>query len=273
MRRRPAHVERMRAAALAAALAAIAPVARAQQQAAIAPHVAPEPPQQPMPAMSNADMVQVMQMNDAASTGSVLLDQFEWRHDGSGDAAVWEGEAWYGGDYDKLWLRTEGERLQGITADARVELFWDRIVSRWWSLQTGAREDFGDGPPRSWAALGVQGLAPYWFGVEATAYAGDAGRTAARVKVEYDLRLTPRLVVQPEAEANLYGKADPARQLGSGLADLDVGVRLRYEIRREFAPYVGVAWRRLCGGTATDARTQGLGTSELQWVAGLRLWF
>jgi copper resistance protein B len=93
------------------------------------------------------------------------------------------------------------------------------------------------------------------------------------VKVEYDLRLTPRLVVQPEAEANLYGKADPARQLGSGLADLDVGVRLRYEIRREFAPYVGVAWRRLCGGTATDARAQGLGTSELQWVAGLRLWF
>ena len=273
MRRRPAHVERMRAAALAAALAAIASVARAQQQAAIAPHVAPEPPQQSMPAMSNADMVQMMQMNDAASTGSVLLDQFEWRHDSSGDAAVWEGEAWYGGDYDKLWLRTEGERLQGITADARVELFWDRIVSRWWSLQTGVREDFGDGPPRSWAALGVQGLAPYWFDVEATAYAGDAGRTAARVKVEYDLRLTPRLVVQPEAEANLYGKADPARQLGSGLADLDVGVRLRYEIRREFAPYVGVALRRLCGGTATDARTQGLGTSELQWVAGLRLWF
>jgi copper resistance protein B len=272
MRLLPAR-DRVRAAALGAALAVIASVVRAQEPPATAPHVAPEPPQQPMPAMSNADMVQTMQMNDAASTGSLLLDQFEWRHDGGDDAAVWEGEAWYGDDYDKLWLRTEGERLQGITEDARVELLWDRIVSRWWSLQTGAREDFGDGPPRSWAALGVQGLAPYWFEVEATAYAGDAGRTAARVKIEYDLRLTQRLVVQPEAEANLYGKADPARQLGAGLADLDMGLRLRYEIRREFAPYLGVAWRRLCGETAAYARAQNLGASELQWVAGLRLWF
>jgi len=259
-----------RATALAAAL--LASLARGQEPPASAQHVAPDPPQQSMPAMTNADMLRVMQMNDTSSNGSLLLDQLEWRHDGGTDAAVWEGEAWYGGDYDKLWLRTEGQRLQGITEDARVELLWDRIVTRWWNLQTGVREDFGNGPPRTWAALGVQGLAPYWFDVEATLYAGDAGRSAARLKVEYELRLTRRLVVQPEAEANLYGKADPARQLGSGLADLDMGVRLRYELRREFAPYIGVAWRRLCGATAEFARAQGLGASELQWVVGFRVW-
>jgi copper resistance protein B len=260
-----------RATALAAA-AMVASLAHGQEPAASAQHVAPDPPQQSMPAMTSTDMVRVMQMNDTSSSGSLLLDQFEWRHDGAADAAVWEGEAWYGGDYDKLWLRTEGNRLQGITENARVELLWDRIVSRWWNLQAGAREDFGNGPPRTWAALGVQGRAPYGFDVEATVYAGDAGRTAARVKVEYDLRLTRRLVAQPEAEANLYGKADPARQLGSGLADLDAGVRLRYELRREFAPYVGLAWRRVCGATAGFARTQGVGASELEWVAGFRVW-
>ena len=238
-----------------------------------AQHVPPEPPEHPMPAMSYPQMVQTMQMDDTASTGKVLLDQFEWRDVGAQPAAVWQGEAWYGGDYDKLWLRTEGERTAGVTEDARIELLWDRIITRWWNLQAGAREDFGNGPSRTWAALGIRGLAPYWFHIEATVYVGDASRTAARLKVEYDLPLTQRLIVQPEAEANLYGKADPARQLGSGLSSLDVGLRARYEIRRQFAPYVGVAWTRLSGATATDARALGIKPSAFELLAGLRIWF
>lgn len=102
---------------------------------------------------------------------------------------------------------------------------------------------------RAWAALGVQGLAPYWFSTEATFYVRGQGRTAVRLKSEYELLFTQRLILQPEAEANLYGKSDPARQLGSGLSDLEIGLRLRYEVRREFAPYIGVVWARQFGGT------------------------
>lgn len=215
-----------------------------------------------------------MAMDDdtAGAVGTVMLDQLEWRDTAAGGAKVWEGAAWYGGDYDKLWLRTEGEAVNGAT-DARVELLWSRIVSRWWSLQAGAREDFGNGPPRTWAALGLAGLAPGWLDVEATVYAGESGRTAARVKAATDLLLTQRLILQPEGEANLCGKSDPARDIGSGLSDLQVGLRLRYEVRREFAPYAGVAWQRLFGGTRTDARAAGLDVSGVQVVVGVRVWY
>jgi copper resistance protein B len=236
-------------------------------------HVAPEPAPAPMPQMPHSVMAQTMQMDDSALTGRVLLDQLEWRHTDTGSAGVWEGGAWYGGDYDKLWLRTEGERVAGRTEEARVELLWDRIVTRWWDLQVGGREDFGNGPPRSWVAAGVQGLAPYWFQIEATLYLGDAGRTAARLRGEYQLLLTQRLIVQAEAEANLYGRPDPARELGSGLADLDAGLRVRYEVRRELAPYAGIAWRRLLGATADRARAAGVGAAEWQLLIGVRIWF
>jgi copper resistance protein B len=225
-----------------------------------------------MPHMSYSEMADMMQMDDTGRTGRLLLDQFELRDTAAGSADVWEANGWYGGDYNKFWLRTEGERVDSTTEDARVEVFWDHIFARWWSLQTGGREDFGNGPSRGWAAIGVRGFAPYWFEVEATAYVGDAGRTAARVKVEYELLLTQRLILQPEGEVNFYGKADPERHLGSGPADLDIGLRLRYEIRRQFAPYIGVAWTKLFGETATAAEAQGRRSSELQGLVGIRIW-
>lgn len=237
-----------------------------------AQHVAPEPPQRLPSTMSYRDMAHMMQMDDRARFGKLLLDQLEWRRTEAGDAAVWEALGWYGSDYNKLWVKTEGERVRGSTKDARVDILWDHIISRWWSLQAGGREDFGDGPARTWAALGLQGLAPYWFDVEATAYVGEEGRTAARLKAEYDLLLTQRLIVQPEAEANFYGKADPAREIGSGLSDLDIGLRVRYEFRRELAPYIGVAWTRRFGRTADLVRAGGGDASEVQFVAGVRLW-
>ena len=235
-------------------------------------HVAPEPPQHPMPDMAHGEMIGMMQMDDAAPVGKVLVDQFEWRNAREGSAAVWEARGSYGGDYNKLYVKTEGERVRGSTQDARVDVLWDRIVSRWWNLQSGVRQDFGMGPARTWAALGVEGLAPDWFDVEATFYLGEQGRTAARIKSEYDLLLTQRLIVQPEVEFNLYGKSDPGRQIGSGLSDLDLGIRLRYEIRRELAPYVGVSWRRFFGETA-DQKHSGELASDVQLVAGLRVRF
>lgn len=237
------------------------------------PHVPPDPPEHPMGDMPYPEMVAMMQMDDTARTSKVLFDQLEWRNTAEGNAAMWDAEGWYGGGRNKVWLRSEGERVGGRTQNARADLLWDHPFARWWSVQAGGREDFGTGPPRTWAAIGVQGLAPYWFNTEATFYVGEQGRTAVRLKTEYELLFTQRLILQPEAEANLYGKSDPARQLGSGLSDLEIGLRLRYELRREFAPYVGVVWSRQFGGTADRVRASGGDVSDVQFVAGLRAWF
>lgn len=237
-------------------------------------HVPPDPPQQEIdhPA-SYRQMVEMMEMDDQVRIGKVMLDRLDWRDANGASLLEWDASAWYGGDYNKLWLKTEGERRDGSTEDARLEVLWDRIFTRWWSVQAGVRQDFGEGPSRTWAAVGVEGLAPYFFDVEATAYVGDGGRTAARLSSEYDLLLTQRLVLQPQAEVNLYGKDDPERRIGSGLSDLQFGLRLRYEFRREIAPYVGLVWTKRFGKSADFARAAGDGANDLQALAGLRIWF
>lgn len=249
------------------------PVPVKGETASEAAHVAPDPPQHVMADMPYREMAAMMQMDDTARTGIVLLDQLEWRHSSEGSAGVWEAQGWYGGDYNKVWLKTEGERMGGSTQDARADLLWDRVFARWWSVQAGLRQDFGVGPSRTWGAIGVQGLAPYWFDTEATFYVGEQGRTAFRLKLEYEWLLTQRLILQPEGEANLYGKSDPERQVGSGLSDLEIGLRLRYELRRQFAPYVGVVWSRHFGESADLVRAAGGDASEVQVVLGLRAWF
>jgi copper resistance protein B len=236
-------------------------------------HVPPDPPASQMPDMPYSSMTKMMGMDDTGAVGKVLLDQFEWQGNSGGNAAVWDATGFYGTDYNKLWLRTEGERVGGHTEDARAEAFWDRIISRWWSSQIGLRHDFGPGPARDWLAVGVQGLAPYYLEVEATAYVGDSGRTALRLKTEYELLFTQRLILQPEIELNAYGKADPDKGVGSGLSEVQAGLRLRYEIRRELAPYIGLAWERRTGNTAALLRANGKEISELRAVAGVRLWF
>jgi copper resistance protein B len=215
-----------------------------------------------------------MEMSDHAKTGMLLIDQLEYAHGNHGNKAAFvDARGWYGGDFDKLWLKAEGESAHGRLADLRTEALWDHAISTYWSTQLGLRHDFGEGPGRTWAAFGVQGLAPYWFDTEATFYVGPNGRTAARIQLEYEELLTQRLVLQSKFEANLYGKADPQRGIGSGLSDAELGVRLRYEVRREFAPYAGLVWRQRFGATADLARAQGEPASELQFVAGVRFWF
>jgi copper resistance protein B len=245
---------------------------RNEPTASEAQHVPPDPPQHPMHDMSNEEMTELMGMDDTAAVGMVLLDQLEWRQIDKQDALFWDGQAWYGNDYNKAWFKSEGERVDGSSA-ARTELLWDRVFSRWWDVQAGVRHDFGEGPSRTWAAFGVQGLAPYWFEVEATAYVGEEGRTAARFSGEYELLITQRLILQPKIEFDLYGKGDPQNGIGPGLASTDIDLRLRYEFRREFAPYVGVVWTRSYGETADLARAAGHEVNDLQVVAGLRLWF
>ena len=234
-------------------------------------HVPPDPPSAPMAPMSSAQMVETMQMDDAAAYGAFEADQLEWR-DADGDFG-WDVQGWYGGDYNKIRLRSEGEARSGSVDDASAEALWDHVVARWWNSLAGVRHDFGEGPERTWLAIGIEGLAPQWFDVAATLYLGDSGRTAARAHVRYEWLLTQRLVLQPQVELNLYGEQDAARGLGSGLSDFEAGLRLRYEVRRELAPYIGVEWRRLFGGTADFARAAGDDASTVQFVAGLRLRF
>jgi copper resistance protein B len=201
---------------------------------------------------------------------SIMFDELEL-HDG--DDLRWDASAWLGYSFNKLAVRTEGERAEGDTERAELQLLWTHAFARWWDVVAGARADFEPGTTRNWAAFGVQGLAPYRFDLEATAFVGENGDTAARFEGKYDLLITSRLIVQPQLELNWYGQADRARRLGSGLSSVEVGLRLRYELRREVAPYVGVVRTRLVGGTADQARSGGFDADDSSFAAGVRLRF
>lgn len=204
---------------------------------------------------------------------SLLVDRLEWVHTPDATATAYDLQAWYGRDFNRALLKAEGDVDNGTLQEARTEILWGHAVSSFWDMQIGLRYDSGEAPDRSWLALGVQGLAPYWFEVTATAYLGNESRSALRLDAEYELLLSQRLILQPRFEADFYGKDDTKRSLGSGLSALTFGLRLRYELRRELAPYVGVEWAGMYGGTADYARAAGDDSKETRWVAGLRFWF
>lgn len=236
-------------------------------------HVAPPPPTQPLPDIPHAEMSKAMEMHDDTVLAMLRLDRLEHFGGDAVSGTAWDAQGWIGSDFDKLWFKTEGERADGRTEDARAELLWDHAFATWWDWQLGVRRDFGEGPDRTWAAFGIAGLAPYWFELQATAYVGEQGRTALRFEADYELLLTQRLILQPRLEANAYGKADPQRGIGAGLSDAEAGLRLRYEIRRRFAPYLGVEWVRRFGASAGLARDRGEPVMDRRWVAGVRVWF
>lgn len=208
-----------------------------------------------------------------ARVSLLRIDELETVNGDAGRAVAWDGSISWGGPFDRVWLASEGERAQGGEIEQETSLFWSHAVSRWWDTTLGVRQDREDGERRNWVAAGVRGLAPYWFETEATAYVGTSGRSMLRLKGEYELLITNRLILQPQVEAELFGKDDPERHVGSGLSEVTAGVRLRYEVRREFAPYVGVEWSRKFGATADYARDDGEGVEDTRLVAGVRIWF
>lgn len=213
-------------------------------------------------------------MADERNFGSVLVDRLERSGRSSDTATVYDGRATFGTAYEKLVVKAEGEGARGKLGDARTELLWGHAVSAYWDTQLGLRTDAGTGRPgRQWLALGVQGLAPYWFELEATAYVGDEGRTALRLAGEYELLITQRLILQPRVEASFHGRSDARMHIGSGLAHAAAGIRLRYEIDRQFAPYIGVEYAGAYGTTADMARAAGERPRQTRWVAGVRMWF
>ena len=202
----------------------------------------------------------------------VLFDQLEWEAIPGEDGFGWDTKGWVGRDRDRLWFRTEGQRAGDSLNDAQSHAFYGRQFARWWDVLVGVRQDFAPGPAQTWMAFGVQGLAPYWFNVEATAYVGANGRNHYRFETEYEVLLTNRLVVQPIAELEIYGTPDLEHERDRGLATLDFGFRLRYLMRKELAPYAGVVWHQKYFGTADIARASGGSTGGARLVAGLRFW-
>ena len=208
-------------------------------------------------------------VHDSAIHYVAMFDRFEWQADSD---VGWDSSAWIGRDRNRMWLRSEGRTEDGRLDDADVHVLYGHAFARWWDVVGGIRQDFRPGPAQTWAAIGIQGLAPYWFDVEATAYVGAGGRTAGRVEVEYDLLLTNRAVLQPLVEINFAGKRDPERGVGAGVTNADLGFRVRYELRREIAPYAGIAWSWKIGETADFARSAGHDVSGVRLVAGVRWW-
>ncbi|CCN17620.1 copper resistance protein B [Bordetella bronchiseptica] len=218
--------------------------------------------------------VPALSLADEHTFGALLVDRLERSYaNHGGNATAYDLQGWFGRDFDKAVLKAEGEVAGGKLQDARTELLWGHAITPYWDTQLGLRYDTGTGPGRGWLAFGVQGLAPYWFDVEATGYVGDGGRTALRLAASYDLLLTQKLILQPRAEAQFYGKSDPERDIGSGLSNATVGLRLRYEFSRQFAPYIGVERSGSFGKTADFVRASGERAQETRWVAGVRFWF
>jgi copper resistance protein B len=210
---------------------------------------------------------------DEKHFGAVLIDRLESVHSEDNSWLAFSGQAWYGGTYNRANLKLELEADSGTVEHSRTELLWSHAVASFWDTQLGVRFDSGETPDRTWAAFGVQGIAPYWFHLDATLYAGEHGDTAARLEADYELLFTQRLILQPRLETNLYGQNDVETGTGSGLSDLTVGLRLRYEFTRQFAPYVGIQWAGLYGGAADYAREDNLPTEVTSWVIGLHMWF
>ena len=252
-------------------------VSRAQEPAHHHPP-SPPPPAQGAPPLTDADRaaafpdVEGHSVHDNAVNSFVLFDQLEWQEGTGGHGVSWDTKGWIGTDRDRFWFRTEGQNEDGRLEEGEAHLLYGRAIARWWEVVAGLRQDVRPGSPQTWAAVGVQGLAPYRFEVEATAYLGASGRTHVRLETEYELLLTNRLILQPQVELDIYGKADPERGIGAGVSSLDVGLRLRYEIRREIAPYLGVVWNQKCFDTADYARQAGDATGGARLVLGARLW-
>ncbi|MET1080957.1 MAG: copper resistance protein B [Pseudomonas sp.] len=240
---------------------------------------APQPPNTPIPVLTEADRLAAFPTlpghaaHDRALYGVLLFDQFEYQDAAAGSRLAWDASGWIGGDIDRLWFRSEGERTEGDSTEAELQLLYGHSTGPWWDLLAGVRQDFSPGSPQTWAALGVQGSPLYGVDVEATAFLGERGQTGLRLEADYDLLLTNRLILQPSAQLDAYGQNDPAREVGAGLASSELGLRLRYEIVRQFAPYLGVTWRRAHGRSADLLRDEGEDVDETALVVGLRWWF
>jgi len=208
------------------------------------------------------------------TTNQIMVDLAEVQFRRGRESYRWEGEGWWGGDIDRLVVKTQGEgRFGGAADDAEAQALYSRAIGPYYNLQAGVRQDIGAGPKRTYAVIGLEGLAPYWFETDAAVFLSDKGDVTARLEGWYDQRITQRLILQPRAEVNLAAQNVPDQAVGAGISNIEAGLRLRYEIAREFAPYVGVSWERKLGRTKRYAQALGEGSGGAAFVIGVRTWF
>ncbi|MFZ5509289.1 MAG: copper resistance protein B [Pseudomonadota bacterium] len=212
-------------------------------------------------------------VSDQSIRTFLLADRLEYRRQGGLNTWNWDAQGWIGGDYNKLWIKSEGNGERGRVDDGDVQLLYARRIAPFWHVQAGVRNEPRPSPSRNSAVLGIQGIAPYWFDIEAMMFLNTKNDMSGRVEAETDLLFTQRLILQSHFETNFSAAEDAARRIGHGINDLTFGLRLRYEIRREFAPYIGVNWTRKVGDTADFARRAGENVGGFSVVAGVRLWY
>lgn len=213
-----------------------------------------------------------MSMQEHMSSGhfsKFMLDRLEWQENDDDGALAWEGNVSWGSELKRLWFSSEGEREEGRVAHLDNRLYGSHAFARWWEATVGVRQLGGEGPDRTFAGVGLQGLAPYFFELDASLWLGESGRTAFALEAEYEWLLSSRLIVQPRLEMNAWGKDDIEKGIGKGLSDAELGFRLRYEVRRELAPYLGVEWAYKFGDTADYT---GGDERDFRLLAGLRIW-
>ncbi len=205
----------------------------------------------------------------------LIAERLEYQSNDGAPALLFEGQGWWGTDRNKLWVKSEVERDfdAGRFEEAELQALWSRPFSRFFDFQAGVRHDFVRGADRTFGVIGVQGLAPYWFEIDAAIFVSGEGDVSARFEAEYDLLLTQRLILQPRTELNFAVQDVEEIGVGSGLSTAEIGVRLRYEFSRQFAPYIGVNWERAVGETADFARADGENVGAVSALAGVRLWF
>ncbi|RJF93799.1 copper resistance protein B [Sphingomonas cavernae] len=217
---------------------------------------------------------QLRKEHGGGTFAQVMLNLAEYRVHKGRDGFLWDAEGWFGGDINRLVVKTEGSGAFGDgVEDAEIQALYARAIGPYFNLQAGVRYDISPDPSRTYATIGFEGLAPYWFEVEGALFLSDKGDVLGRLEGYYDQRITQRWILQPRAELNFAAQDVPETGIGSGLSDVELGLRLRYEIAREFAPYIGVSWDRRIGDTARFARAAGDDVEATSFVMGVRAWF
>ncbi len=216
----------------------------------------------------------MMHEQGGRSLSQVMFNLAEMQIRSGKEGYRWDGEGWFGGDINRLTIKSEGEGVlrEGVEA-AEVQALYSRAVGPYFNIQAGVRHDFRPSPTRTYATIGFEGLTPYWFEVEGALFLSNKGDLLGRLEGYYDQRITQRLILQPRVELNFSAQDVPEDRLGAGLTDAELGLRLRYEISRQFAPYVGVSYEARTGRTADFARADGKKPNGTNLVAGVRFWF
>ena len=204
-----------------------------------------------------------------------IADRLEYKTNEGDSLTVWYGQGWYGSDLNKFWVKTEGEyeNDKNKFKEAEIQALYSRAITSFWDIQAGIRFDIKPNPTRNYAVLGFQGIAPYWFEIDATSFINEDGNISVRLQTEYELLITQRIILQPRIEFNLAFGDDKETEVGTGLNTIDAGFRLRYEFKREFAPYVGVSWNKAFSDTASLIEANDNDTEHISFVAGFRFWY